>query len=132
MTKEALNEALAPVLAVLAAVDPNDAGAKAALDAALPLDGPALRRLRQLVRAGVEARWRTRFVVDASGRDTFLAARMRHKERDPQHSSAAVFAHFKFVDRRPGADAGNGCGVQQAERDTVIGTGPWREAPRGC
>lgn len=51
--------------------------------------------------------WRTRFVVDASGRDTFLAARMKTKQRDPNHNSAAVFAHYKGVQRRPGADAGN-------------------------
>ena len=51
--------------------------------------------------------WQTRFVVDASGRDTFLAGRMKTKERDPQHNSAAVFSHFEGVERRPGPDAGN-------------------------
>lgn len=51
--------------------------------------------------------WQARFVVDASGRDTFLAARMKTKERDPNHNSAAVFAHYKGVQRRPGTDAGN-------------------------
>ena len=56
---------------------------------------------------GVSAQWRARFVVDASGRDTFLAGRMKTKERDPNHNSAAVFAHFEGVQRRPGADAGN-------------------------
>ncbi len=56
---------------------------------------------------GNEQEWQTRFVVDASGRDTFLAGRMKTKERDPQHNSAAVFSHFEGVDRRPGPDAGN-------------------------
>ena len=51
--------------------------------------------------------WQTRFIVDASGRDTFLAGRMKTKERDPQHNSAAVFSHFEGVERRPGQDAGN-------------------------
>lgn len=51
--------------------------------------------------------WNARFVVDASGRDTFLAGRMKTKERDPNHNSAAVFAHFEGVERRPGTDAGN-------------------------
>jgi len=57
MTMEALNDALGPVLTVLAGIDPSDAGAKAALDVALPLDGTVIRRVRELVRAGVEARW---------------------------------------------------------------------------
>lgn len=56
---------------------------------------------------GASTQWRTRFVVDASGRDTFLAGRMKTKVRDPNHNSAAVFAHFEGVQRRPGRDAGN-------------------------
>lgn len=56
---------------------------------------------------GASTQWRTRFVVDASGRDTFLAGRMKTKERDPNHNSAAVFAHYEGVARRPGSDAGN-------------------------
>ncbi len=56
---------------------------------------------------GAETHWRTLFVVDASGRDTFLASRMKTRERDPNHNSAAVFAHFEGVQRRPGSDAGN-------------------------
>ena len=56
---------------------------------------------------GSAMQWRARFVVDASGRDTFLAGRMKTKLRDPNHNSAAVFAHFEGVERRPGEDAGN-------------------------
>jgi flavin-dependent dehydrogenase len=51
--------------------------------------------------------WETRFVVDASGRDTFLANRFNIKSRNPVHSSSAVFGHFKGAVRRPGRDEGN-------------------------
>ena len=47
------------------------------------------------------------FVVDASGRDTFLARRLELKERNAEHNSAAIFGHFDAVPRRPGRDAGN-------------------------
>jgi flavin-dependent dehydrogenase len=49
----------------------------------------------------------TRLVVDASGRDTFLANRFKMKSRNPRHNSAAIFGHFSGVDRRQGEDAGN-------------------------
>ncbi|MDZ7663097.1 NAD(P)/FAD-dependent oxidoreductase [Thiohalophilus sp.] len=49
----------------------------------------------------------TEFVVDASGRDTFLSRRLNLKSRNPEHNSAAIFGHFKGVTRRPGRDAGN-------------------------
>lgn len=48
-----------------------------------------------------------RFVVDASGRDTFLGRGLRLKRRNRRHQSAAVFSHFRGVSRRPGPDAGN-------------------------
>jgi flavin-dependent dehydrogenase len=48
-----------------------------------------------------------RYVIDASGRDTFLGGALRLKRRDRRHQSAAVFSHFRGVSRRPGAEAGN-------------------------
>ena len=51
--------------------------------------------------------WETRFVVDASGRDTFLSRKLGLKRKNPKHQSAAVFGHFKNVVRRPGRDHGN-------------------------
>jgi 2-polyprenyl-6-methoxyphenol hydroxylase-like FAD-dependent oxidoreductase len=51
--------------------------------------------------------WETRFLVDASGRDTFLSSANGWKRRNPKHVSAAVFGHFRNVRRRPGADQGN-------------------------
>ncbi len=43
-----------------------------------------------------------RFVLDASGRDTFLARRMRTLKANKQNNTAAVFGHFKGVERRTG------------------------------
>ena len=51
--------------------------------------------------------WETRFVVDASGRDTFLANHFKMKNRNPVHNSSAVFGHFQGAVRRPGLDEGN-------------------------
>ncbi|MEO1202142.1 MAG: NAD(P)/FAD-dependent oxidoreductase [Pseudomonadota bacterium] len=56
---------------------------------------------------GTEQTWSARFVVDASGRDTFLSSSRGWKERNPRHASAAVYAHYRGVERRPGRDAGN-------------------------
>ena len=56
---------------------------------------------------GEHLRWRARFVVDASGRDTFLASRMQIKQRNPKHNSAAVYGHFRDVQRHTGQTAGN-------------------------
>ena len=47
-----------------------------------------------------------RLVVDASGRETFLANKFRLKEADKQNSTAAVFAHFRNVEYRVGKLAG--------------------------
>src|SRR5215213_6231634 len=46
------------------------------------------------VEDGSEQTWRARFLVDASGRDTFLANRFRIKRRNARHASAAIFGHF--------------------------------------
>jgi flavin-dependent dehydrogenase len=51
--------------------------------------------------------WETRFVVDATGRDTFLARKFGLKQKNPKHQSAAIFGHFKNVTRRSGQDEGN-------------------------
>lgn len=54
-----------------------------------------------------EQRWNTRFVVDASGRDTFLASRMGIKRRNKKHNSAALYGHFSGAKRLPGRAEGN-------------------------
>lgn len=50
---------------------------------------------------------RPRYVLDASGRDTFLSNRLKLKRKNPAHQSAALFSHFRGVARHPGEDAGN-------------------------
>jgi flavin-dependent dehydrogenase len=56
---------------------------------------------------GEERRWQARFVVDASGRDTFLASRFGIKRRSKEHNSAAIFGHFSGAKRLPGKYEGN-------------------------
>ena len=56
---------------------------------------------------GREQRWKSRFVVDASGRDTFLANRFRIKHRNPRHNSSAMYAHFVGARRNEGQAEGN-------------------------
>jgi len=48
-----------------------------------------------------------RFLLDASGRDTFLANRFKAKRRNKKHASAAIYAHFAGAGRKPGKTAGN-------------------------
>jgi len=57
--------------------------------------------------AGGALAFRPRYLVDASGRDTFLGNALRLKKKNPLHQSAAIFSHFRGVARREGADAGN-------------------------
>lgn len=45
---------------------------------------------------------RPRFLIDASGRDTFLAAREASKRANKKNSTAAVFAHYRGAARRSG------------------------------
>jgi flavin-dependent dehydrogenase len=56
--------------------------------------------------AGTTRRFAPRFLLDASGRDTFLANRLRTKAADKHNSTAAVFAHFRHVECRDGDMAG--------------------------
>ncbi len=56
---------------------------------------------------GTERIWQTRFVVDASGRDTFLANRFGIKRRSTKHNSAALFGHFSGAARLSGRAEGN-------------------------
>ena len=56
---------------------------------------------------GTALMWRAGFVLDASGRDTFLASRLQLKRRNTKHASAALYGHFTNVRRLPGAAAGN-------------------------
>ncbi len=56
---------------------------------------------------GSEFECKARFVVDASGRDTFLANRFQIKHRNPKHNSSAIYGHFACAKRHEGQAEGN-------------------------
>ncbi len=74
-----------------------------AVEVALPAGGAEVRARGP----DGECRWRARFLVDASGRDTVLANLLRIKQANRKHSSAALYAHYAGAERRTGRDAGN-------------------------
>jgi flavin-dependent dehydrogenase len=48
---------------------------------------------------GTTRHWRARYLVDASGRDTFLGNHLRTKQRNKRHNSAALYGHFRNAQR---------------------------------
>jgi len=56
---------------------------------------------------GTEVIWQTRFLVDASGRDTLLGNRFKAKVKNPRHASSAIYGHFRDAQRNEGEAAGN-------------------------
>jgi flavin-dependent dehydrogenase len=60
-----------------------------------------------LKKDGNTQRIRAKFVVDASGRDTFLPNHFKMKLRNKKHNSAAIFGHFSGVKRLEGEVEGN-------------------------
>ncbi|NMG35894.1 NAD(P)-binding protein [Azoarcus sp. TTM-91] len=56
---------------------------------------------------GRRQQWNARFVIDASGRDTFIANRLRAKHRNPKHNSSALYGHFDGAKRNCGEAEGN-------------------------
>jgi len=56
---------------------------------------------------GASREVRARFLVDASGRDTFLASRYGRRTPMPGLGKVAVFAHFRGARRWPGKEEGN-------------------------
>jgi flavin-dependent dehydrogenase len=69
--------------------------------------GPRDARLEVRTDDGRLYQIRARYVVDASGRDTFLAARKKLRRKNKEHQSAAIFGHFRGAQRRAGEDGGN-------------------------
>jgi flavin-dependent dehydrogenase len=51
--------------------------------------------------------WQCRFLLDASGRDTFLGNRLQAKQRNPRHNSSALYGHFANAQRNPGKMEGH-------------------------
>ncbi len=56
---------------------------------------------------GATRRWHAQFLVDASGRDTFLANKLDLKRKNASHNSAALFGHFTGARRLAGREEGN-------------------------
>ncbi|HEY4069899.1 MAG TPA: NAD(P)/FAD-dependent oxidoreductase [Burkholderiaceae bacterium] len=56
---------------------------------------------------GAHRTWRTRFLIDASGRDTLLANQFKCKEKNPRHNSSALYGHFTGAQRLEGKLEGN-------------------------
>jgi flavin-dependent dehydrogenase len=50
--------------------------------------------------------FKPRFVVDASGRDTFLSNRFQIRHSNPRHSSLAIYGHFTGAQRHSGQAEG--------------------------
>ena len=48
-----------------------------------------------------------RYLIDATGRDTFLGQSLGAKRRNKRHNSAAIYAHFTGAQRTPGKCGGN-------------------------
>ena len=71
----------------------------------LPDDRGATVRTKQ--QDGTVTTWQTRMVIDASGRDTFLANKFGSKVKNERHNSAALFAHFEHAQRLEGKLEGN-------------------------
>ncbi|MGH8138507.1 MAG: NAD(P)/FAD-dependent oxidoreductase [Steroidobacteraceae bacterium] len=69
--------------------------------------GPRDTRLDVHTDGGRTYRIQARYVIDASGRDTFLSAKKRLRRKNDQHQSAAIFGHFRGAQARVGEDAGN-------------------------
>lgn len=57
--------------------------------------------------SGQTRRWDAGYIVDATGRDTFMAKKMNAKRPNRSHNSAAIFSHFENVERLTGEDEGN-------------------------
>jgi flavin-dependent dehydrogenase len=74
---------------------------------ALEQGGPRDTRLEVRTDDGRSYRIQARYLIDASGRDTFLAGKKKLRRRNPLHQSAAIFGHFRGAAPRAGADAGN-------------------------
>jgi len=56
---------------------------------------------------GTMREWDAKFLIDASGRDTFLASHFGIKHRNRKHNTAALFGHFAGARRLPGREEGN-------------------------
>ncbi len=57
--------------------------------------GEAGVRVQAQHESGEAQCWRASYLIDASGRDTFLGTRLGTKQRNRRHDSSALYAHFR-------------------------------------
>ena len=69
--------------------------------------GPRETRLSVRTDDGRSYEIQARYLVDASGRDTFLSSKKHLRRKNMEHQSAAIFGHFRAAQMRSGEDAGN-------------------------
>jgi flavin-dependent dehydrogenase len=69
--------------------------------------GPRATRLEIRSDEGRSYSIETRYLVDASGRDTFLSGKLKLRRKNQEHQSAAIFGHFRGAATRLGEDGGN-------------------------
>ena len=71
------------------------------------LDAASGSRVHAVDAQGAARTWQARFVVDASGRDTYLAGKLGIKAANKNNNTAALFAHFRGVAPLREPDVGN-------------------------
>lgn len=64
-------------------------------------------RVRATSIDGTVREWRPKFVVDATGRETLVANRLKIKRRNPNHNSSAMYGHFRGAQRDCGRAEGD-------------------------
>ena len=62
---------------------------------AIEFPSPAAPRVHAEHEDGTHSAWEPRYLIDASGRETFLGSRLGLKRRNARHASCAMFAHFR-------------------------------------
>ena len=71
--------------------------------------GPRDTQLEVRTDDGRSYRIQARYLIDASGRDAFLAGKKKLRRKNDEHQSAAIFGHFRGAQAR----AGRGCRQHQ-------------------
>ncbi len=71
------------------------------------LDSNGMRLITAENCNGDPIEWKARYIVDATGRDSFLAKKLGTRKNNRFHKSSAIFSHFENVERLQGEDEGN-------------------------
>lgn len=70
------------------------------------MDGERVAGVRADLAGGGSGTFHADAVIDASGRDAFLASRLGLKRRDPDLNKISIFSYYRGALRDPGLDAG--------------------------